>query len=58
MTSDDIKKVQIIAELHDGNHIIAFSADKLLIKVIVSYCKFSRLKEELFGTCSLKDLIE
>ena len=58
MTSDDIKSVQIIATTKDGKHLVAVSDDKLLIRYIVSCCKFVKLKEELFEQCSLKELID
>ena len=58
MTSDNITSVQIIATMDDGSHIIAVSEDKILIKYIVTCCKFAKLREELFAQCSLKELVE
>lgn len=58
MTSDNIKKVQIIATIDDGSHIIAVSDDKILIQCIAAWCQFMKLKDELFEQCSLKELIE
>ena len=58
MTSNDIKSVQIIATTKDGKHIMAVSDEKLLIWYISSYCKFVKLKDELFEQCSLKELME
>lgn len=58
MTSNDIKSVQIIATLKDGNHILAVSDEKSLIWHIVSCCKFAKLKNELFEQYSLKELRE
>ena len=58
MTSDDIKSVQIIATTNDGKHIMAVSDDKILIRCIAEWCKFAKLKEELFEQCSLKDVME
>jgi len=58
MTSNDIEKLQIIATIKDGQHLIAISDDKILIKFVVSLCKFMKLKDELFAQCSLKELIE
>lgn len=58
MTSDNITKVQIMATLDDGSHLMAVSEDKFLIKYIVGCCKFAKLREELFTQCSLKELIE
>lgn len=57
MTSDDIQSVQIIATCKDGQHIMAVSDDKILIRCIAEWCQFIRLKEELFEQCSLKELI-
>ena len=57
MTSADIKSVQIIATTKDGQHLISLSEDKILIRCIAEWCKFMKLKDELFGQCSLKELI-
>lgn len=58
LTSDNIKSVQIVATLDDGSHIIGVFDDRILIKYIVASCKFAKLREELFGQCSLKELVE
>lgn len=58
MTSDDIKGVQIIATCKDGQHLLAVSDDRVLISCIAEWCKFMRLKDELFEQCSLKELID
>lgn len=58
MTSDNIMKVQIIAECDDGQHLISVSDDKTLINLIVEFCKFARLKDELFEQCDLEKLIK
>ena len=58
MTSNDIKSVQIIAITKDGKHIMAVSDDKILIRCIAEWCKFVKLKDELFEQCSLKDIME
>ena len=58
MTSDDIKSVQIIATTKDGKHIMAVSDDKILIRCIAEWCKFVKLKDELFEQCSLKEIME
>ncbi len=57
MTSDDIQSVQIIATCKDGQHIMALSDDKVLIRCIAEWCQFMQMKEELFEQCSLKELI-
>ena len=58
MTSDDIKSVQIIATTKDNEHILAVSDDRVLIRWIVEWCKFVKLKDEQFEQCSLKEIME
>lgn len=58
MTSDDIKGVQIIATSKDGQRFLALSKDTILIRFIVSLCKFVKLKDDVFGEISLKDLMD
>ena len=58
MTSNDIKSVQIIAITKDGKHIMAVSDDKILIRCIAEWCKFVKLKDELFEQCLLKEIME
>ena len=58
MTSSDIEKVQILAIAKDGQRLMAVSDDPILINCVVAWCKFARLKNELFEQCSLKELIE
>lgn len=58
LTSDNIKKVQIIATLDDGTHLMAVSEDKFLIKTAVVTCKFAKLRDDLFTECSLKELMD
>lgn len=58
MTSADIKSVQIIATTNDGKHIMAVSDDKILIRCIAEWCKFIKLKEDVFEQCSIKEIME
>lgn len=58
MTSADIKSVQIIATTNDGKHIMAVSDDKILIRCIAEWCKFVKLKEDVFEQCLLKEIME
>lgn len=58
MTNNDIKKIQIIAELDDGTHIIALSDNRMLIDVIVSICQFQRIDETQIGQVPLAEIIE
>lgn len=57
LTNNDIEKVQILAITKDGQKLMSISNDPILIRCIVSWCQFMRLKDELFEQCSLKELI-
>ena len=58
MTSDNIIKLQILATMDDGTHLMAITDDKILIRFVGELCQFVRLKEDLFDQCSLKELVE
>ena len=58
MTSDNIKKVQILAELDNGEHILAVSDNSILIKFIVEFCQFIKIDEAKVDTFDIKDIIE
>lgn len=58
MTSDNITKLQILATMDDGTHLMAITDDKILIRFVAELCQFVKLKEDLFEQCSLKELIE
>ena len=58
MTNNDIKKIQIIAELNDGTHIIALSDNRMLIDVIVYLCQFHCIDETQIGQVPLAEIIE
>lgn len=58
MTNTDIKKVQILAELNDGTHIIALSDNCALIALIVSMCQFQRIDETQIDEIPLGEIIE
>lgn len=58
MTSDNITKLQILATIDDGTHLMAITDDKILIRFVAELCQFVKLKEDLFEQCSLKELVE
>lgn len=58
MTSDNITKLQILATIDDGTHLMAITDDKILIRFAAELCQFVKIKEDLFEQCSLKELIE
>lgn len=57
MTSDNITKLQILATMDDGTHLMAITDDKILIRFVAELCQFVKLKEDLFEQCSLKELL-
>lgn len=57
MTNNDIKKIQIIAELNDGTHIIALSDNRMLIDVIVSLCQFQRIDDKKIRQVPLEEIL-
>lgn len=58
MTSDNITKLQILATMDDGTHLMAITDDKILIRFVAELCQFVKIKEDLFEQCSLKELVE
>ena len=57
MTTKDIDSVQIIATTKDGKHMMTVSDERLLMWYITYYCKFIKLKDEVFEQCSLRELM-
>lgn len=58
MTARDIKKLQIMAITTDGQVLLANNDDRILIDVVVSFCKFVRVKKELVQEFDLTEFIE
>ena len=58
MTSRDIKKLQIMAITTDGQVLLANNDDHILIDLVVSFCKFVRVKKELVKEVDLTEFIE
>lgn len=58
LTSRNIEKIQILATMDDGSHIMTVSDNKALIDIIVGTCKFVKLKDDIFEQCSLKEIID
>ena len=58
ITTKDIEKVQILMITKNGQHFMAVSDDKILIDAIVTFCKFVKLKSDLFEQCQIKELID
>lgn len=58
MTSDNIKKVQILAEFDNGEYALAVSDNSILIRFIVEFCKFFKIDKAKIDTFDIKDIIE
>lgn len=58
LTSRNIDKIQILATMNDGSHLMTVSDNKALIDIIVGTCKFVKLKDDIFEQCSLKEIID
>lgn len=57
MTARDIKKLQIMAITTDGQVLLANNDDHILIDLVVSFCKFVRVKKELVKEVDLTEFI-
>lgn len=58
MTSSNIKKVQIIAEIDDGTILISQSDKRALIAIIAELCQFQRIDKEKVCKLQLKQIID
>jgi hypothetical protein len=58
MTSENIKKVQIIAEIDNGKYLFSSSDNALLIRIIVELCKFIKVDESAICHMNVKDIIK
>lgn len=56
MTSKNVKKVQILAELDNGEHILAVSDNSALIRFIVEFCQFIKIDKSAVGNVDVKEI--
>lgn len=56
MTSKNVKKVQILAELDNGEFLMAVSDSILLINFIVEFCKFIKIDKSAVGEVDVKEI--
>ena len=54
MTVNDIKDVQILVNLKDGQKLISVTDDPFVLLIIASYVKFMKVDETKFGSMPLK----
>lgn len=56
MTSKNIKKVQILAELDNGEFVLAVSDSPILIRVIIEFCRFIKIDKSAVGNVDVKEI--
>ena len=58
MTSKNVKKVQVLAELDNGEFVLAVSDNSILIRVIIELCKFIKLDKSAVGEVDVKKIMK
>ena len=58
MTTDDVKYMQIMLVDNDGNSYLTKTDDDILIKMVVSMCKFVELKKDKIETIPIREMID
>lgn len=57
MTVNDIKDVQILVNLKDGQKLISVTDEPFVLFAIVSFVKFVKVDETKFGSMPLKEIL-
>lgn len=58
MTTNDIKNVQILVNLKNGEKLIGVTDDKILINMIAGFVKFVQIEENKFYSIALKEVMK
>ena len=58
MTVDDIKDVQILVNLKDGQKLFGVTDDPFVLLIIDSYVKFMKVDETKFESIPLKEIMK
>lgn len=58
MTTNDIKKAEILICLKNGEKLLGVTDDKILLNFIAQYVKFVQIDEEKTGTIPLFEIIK
>lgn len=58
MTTDDVEYMQIMLVSKDGNGYLTKTDDSILIKMIVSMCKFIEIKKDKVDEIPISELIK
>ena len=57
MTVNDIKDVQLLVNLKDGQKLFGKTDDPFVLFAIVSFVKFVKVDETKFGSMPLKEIL-
>ena len=58
MTANDIKDVQILVNLKDGQKLISVTDEPFVLFAIASFVKFAKVDETKFGSMPLKEIMK
>ena len=58
MTTNDVKNVQILMNLKNGEKLIGVTDDKILINMIAGFVKFIQVDENKFNSIALKEVMK
>lgn len=58
MTANDIKDVQILVNLKDGQKLFGVTDEPFVLLSITSFVKFVKVDETKFGSMPLKDILK
>lgn len=58
MTTNDVKNVQILMNLKNGEKLIGVTDDKILINMIAGFVKFIQVDENKFDSIALKEVMK
>lgn len=58
MTTNDIKNVQILVNLNNGERLIGVTDDRILINMIAGFVKFIQVDENKFYSIALKEVMK
>lgn len=58
MTTNDIEKAEILICCKNGEKLLGFTDNKVLLNFIAQYVKFVQIDEEMTGTIPLSEIIK
>lgn len=58
MTANDIKDVQILVNLKDGQNLFGVTDDPFVLIVLANSIKFAKVDETKFESISLKEILK